>query len=65
MKNGVKVPQAIPKNPTYARGAPAGHAANYAGETALGLDGKRYESRKISKIVRKNGKFSYRWYKLE
>ena len=63
MKNGVKVAQNIPKNPKYARGAPAGHAANYAGQTARGLDGILYESRKTA-TVRKNGKPSYRWMKL-
>lgn len=63
MKNGVKIAQNIPKNPKYARGAPAGHAANYAGQTARGLDGILYESRKTA-TIRKNGKPSYRWMKL-
>lgn len=65
MKNGVKIVQNVPKNPKYARKAPAGHAANYAGKTATGLDGKMWESRKLATIVRKNGKPSYRWMPLE
>jgi len=65
VKNGVKITQSVPKNPKYTRKAPAGHAANYAGQTARGLDGKMWESQKLKKIVRKNGNPSYRWMPLE